>query len=107
MLGIFILLILAMLLVVKFCKKTLKIVLSVIIILVTLYCIVISVDMNMVSSLREPIFAIVKQEDDSSMKTIIYQGLGYEVKMIKDVTNDKTIQIEMYMFNKCIAGSIE
>ncbi len=107
MLGIFILLIIAMLLVVKFCKKTLKIVLSIIIVLVTLYCIVISVDMNRVNSFREPIFTIVKQEDDFSMKTIIYQGLGYEVRMIKDVTTDKTIQIEMYMFNKCIAGAIE
>ena len=107
MLRIFILLIIAVLLVVKFCNKTLKIVLSIIIILVTLYCIVISIDMNRVNSFRQPIFAIVKQEDDSSMKTIIYQGLGYEVRMIKDVTTDKTIQVEMYMFNKCIAGSIE
>ena len=69
--------------------------------------IIISIDMNRVSSFREPIFAIVKQEDDSSMKTIIYQGLGYEVRMIKDVTTDKTIQVEMYMFNKCIVGAIE
>ena len=107
MLGIFILLIIAMLLVVKFCKKALKIVLSIIIILATLYCIAISVDMNRVNSFREPIFAIVKQEDDSSMKTIIYQGFGYEVRMIKDVTNGKTKKVEMYMFNKCIAGSIE
>lgn len=107
MLGIFILLIIAMLLVVKFCKKTLKIVLSIIIILVTLYCILISVDMNRVNSFREPIFAIVKQEEDSSMKTIIYQGLGYEVRIIKNVMNDKIIKIEMYMFNKCIAGAIE
>lgn len=107
MLGIFILLIIAMLLVVKFCKKTLKIVLTIIIILVTLYCIVISIDMNRVGSFRKPIFAIVKQEDDSSMKTIIYQGLGYEVRMIKDITTDKPIRVEMYMFNKCIAGAIE
>ena len=107
MLGIFILLIIAMLLVVKFCKKTLKIVLSIIIILTTLYCIVISVDMNRVNSFREPIFATIKQENDLTMKTIIYQGLGYEVKIVKDVTNDKTIKIEMYMFDKVIAGAIE
>ena len=107
MLGIFILLIIAMLLVVKFCKKTLKIVLSIIFILVTLYFILISVDINRVNSFREPIFAIVKQEEDSSMKTIIYQGLGYEVRIIKNVMNDKIIKIEMYMFNKCIAGAIE
>ena len=107
MLGIFILLIIAMLLVVKFCKKTLKIVLSIIIVLVLLYCIIISVDMNRVHSFRETIFATIKQEDDLTMKTIIYQGLGYEVKMVKDVTNDKTIKIEMYMFDKVIAGAIE
>lgn len=107
MLGIFILLIIAMLLVVKFCKKTLKIVLSIIIVLISLYCIIISVDMNRVHSFREPIFATIKQEDDLPMKTKIYQGLGYEVKMVKDVTKDKIIKIEMYMFDKVIAGAVE
>ena len=106
MLGIFILLIIAMLLVVKFCKKTLKIVLSIIIVLISLYCIIISVDMNRVHSFREPIFATIKQEDDLTMKTKIYQGLGYEVKMVKDVTKDKIIKIEMYMFDKVIAGAV-
>ena len=100
MLGIFILLIIAMLLVVKFCKKTLKIVLSIIIVLI-------SVDMNRVHSFREPIFATIKLEDDLTMKTKIYQGLGYEVKMVKDVTKDKIIKIEMYMFDKVIAGAVE
>ena len=84
MLGVFILLIIAMLLVLKFCKKTLKIVLAIIIVLVTLYCIIIYVDMNRVNNHREPIFAVITKEDDYSMKTIIYQGLGYKVKMIKD-----------------------
>ena len=101
MLGIFILLIIAMLLVVKFCKKTLKIVLSIIIVLISLYFI------NRVHSFREPIFATIKQEDDLTMKTKIYQGLGYEVKMVKDVTKDKIIKIEMYMFDKVIAGAVE
>ena len=53
MIGIFGLLLIAMVLVVKFCKKTLK------------------------------------------------------VEIVKDVTNNKIIQVEMYMFNKCIAGAIE
>ena len=107
MLGIFILLIIAMLLVVKFCKKTLKIVLSIIIVLISLYCIIISVDMNRVHCFRHPIFATIKLEDDLTMKTKIYQGLGYEVKMVKDVTKDKIIKIEMYMFDKVIAGAVE
>ena len=88
-------------------QKDIKNCISIIIVLVLLYCIIISVDMNRVHSFREPIFATIKQEDDLTMKTIIYQGLGYEVKMVKDVTNDKTIKIEMYMFDKVIAGAIE
>lgn len=107
MLGIFVLLIIAMLLVVKFCKKTLRIVLSIIIILVSLYCIVISVDMNRVNSFKEPIFAVIEKEDEESMKTTVYKGLGYEVKMIKETTTGKIQKIEMYMFNKVIAGAIE
>ena len=107
MIGIFGLLVIAMILVVKFCKKTLKIVLSIIIILATIYSVIIFIDINRVESFREPIFAIVKQENDLTMKTIMYQGLGYEIKLVKDVTNNKIIQVEMYMFNKCIAGAIE
>ena len=42
MIGIFGLLLVAMVLVVKFCKKTLKLVLSILIILATLYCVIIS-----------------------------------------------------------------
>ena len=107
MIGIFGLLVIAMILVVKFCKKTLKMVLSIIIILATIYSVIIFIDINRVESFREPIFAIVKQENDLTMKTIMYQGLGYEIKLVKDVTNNKIIQMEMYMFNKCIAGAIE
>ena len=76
MIGIFGLLLIAMVLVVKFCNKTLKIVLSIIIILATIYSVMISIDINRVES-------------------------------FKDVTNNKIIQVEMYMFNKCIAGAIE
>lgn len=107
MIGIFGLLLIAMVLVVKFCNKTLKIVLSIIIILATIYSVMISIDINRVGSFREPIFAVVKQENDLTTKTIMYQGLGYEVELVKDVTNNKIIQVEMYMFNKCIAGAIE
>lgn len=55
MIGFFGLLLIAMVLVVKFCKKTLKIVLSIIIILATIYSVMISIDINRVESFREPI----------------------------------------------------
>ena len=84
MIGIFIILLLAMLLVIKFCKKTLKIVLSIIIVVVTLYCIILSIDMNRVNSFEEPIFAIKVDETDLTYKTIVYQGLGYTINESKD-----------------------
>ncbi len=96
-----------MLLVVKFCKKTLKIVLSIIIILTTLYCIVISVDMNRVNSFREPIFAISSElRDYENYSKEVYKGLGYRIEIDK-VENQKIISSTMYFFNKVIAGAIE
>ena len=107
MIGIFGLLLVAMVLVVKFCKKTLKIVLFIIIIFVTLYTIMISIDINRVESFREPIFNIAWYEETGLIE---YKGLGYKtiVKYVYTENNEKKINsIEMYMFNKCIAGTIE
>lgn len=107
MLGIFILLIIAMLLVIKFCKKTIKIVLSIIIILIALYCVIISVDMNRVNSFRETIFNIGWYEETGLIE---YKGIGYRtiVKYGYTANNEKKISsIELYMFDKCIAGAIE
>lgn len=107
MLGIFVLLIIAMLLVLKFCKKTIKIVLSIIIVLVTLYCIIISVDMNRVNSLREPIFAISSElRNYENYSKEIYKGLGYRIEIDK-VENQKILSSTMYFLNKVIAGAIE
>ena len=107
MIGIFVLLLIAMLLVVRFCKKTLKIVLLIIIILATLYSVIISIDINRVESFREPIFNIGWYEETGLIE---YKGLGYKtiVKYGYDINNEKKISsIEMYMFGKCIAGAIE
>ena len=107
MIGIFVLLFIAMFLVVKFCKKTLKIILSIMIILATLYCVIISIDMNRVGSFREPIFNIGWYEETGLIE---YKGIGYRtiVKYGYTVNNEKKISsIEMYMFDKCIAGAIE
>ena len=107
MIGIFVLLFIAMLLVVKFCRKTLKIVLSIIIILATLYSVMISIDINRVESFREPIFNFAWYEETGLIE---YKGLGYKtiVKYGYTENNEKKINsIEMYMFNKCIAGAIE
>lgn len=107
MTGIFILLLIAMLLVVKLCKKTLKVVLSAIIVLATIYCAVLSIDINRVESFREPIFNIGRYEEAGLIE---YKGLGYRtvVKYAYTANNEQKINsIEMYMFDRCIAGAIE
>ncbi len=107
MLGIFVLLLIAMLLVVKFCKKTVKIVLSIIIILAVLYCMVISVDISRVNSFREPIFAISSElRDYENYSKEVYKGLGYKIEIDK-AQNQKIVSITMYFFNKVIAAAIE
>ena len=107
MIGIFIILLLAMFLVIKFCKKTLKIVLSIVIVIVTLYCVILSVDMNRVYSFRNPIFNISWHEETGLIE---YKGIGYITIVKYGYTNNnekKITSIEMYMFNKCIAGAVE
>ncbi len=105
--GIFILLIIAMLLVIKFCKKTLKIVLSIMIILVALYTMIIYIDINRVESFREPIFAISSElRDYENYSKEVYKGLGYRIE-IDRVENQKIISSTMYIFNKVVAGAIE
>ena len=107
MIGVFALLLIAMLLVVKFCKKTIKVVLSAIIVLATIYCAVLSIDINRVESFREPIFNIGYYEETGLIE---YKGLGYRtvVKNAYTVDNEQKINsIEMYMFDKCIAGAIQ
>ncbi len=107
MLGIFILLIIAMLLVVKFCKKTLKIVLAIIISLVALYCTILSIDRNRVTSFREPIFAVSSElREYENYSKEVYKGLGYRIEIDK-VENQKIISSTMYFLNKVIAGAIE
>ena len=96
-----------MVLVVRFCKKPLKIALSVIIVLATIYCVVLSIDINRVESFREPIFNIGHYEESGLIE---YKGLGYRTVVKYGYTNDneqKINSIEMYMFDKYIAGSIE
>jgi len=107
MIGIFILLFIAMLLVVKFCKKTLKTVLAIIIILATLYSVILSIDINRVGSFREPIFNIGWYEETGLIE---YKGIGYRTVVKYGYTSNdekKITSIEMYMFGKCIAGAIE
>lgn len=107
MTGIFALLFTAMFLVVKYCKKTAKVVLSVMLVLATVYCAVLAIDINRVESFREPIFYIGYYEETGLIE---YKGLGYRTVVRYGYTAEdeqKINSIEIYMFDRCIAGAIE
>ena len=112
MIGIFILLILSMLLVIKFCKKALKIILLSILILITLYCVGISIDINKVYSLEAPVLCYyVEDNSDGSFeglfktRTETYYGFGY--KIVNEINeNNAVISSTMYMFGRVVAGAI-
>lgn len=100
----FVLLIIAMLLVIKFCKKALRIVLVTVISILVLYCAILYVDMSRTNTNEKPIFAINVYENES---TITYQGIGYRIFEYKYTPTGITIQREMYLFNKYIAGTVK
>ena len=107
MIGIFSLLLIAMFLVIKYCKKRLKLVLYALIVLLTIYSVILSIDINRVESFREPIFNIGWYEETGEVE---YRGLGYKTIVKYGYTSEneqKIHSIEMYIFNKCIAGAIE
>lgn len=90
-------------------NKVAKIIIGVLIVIVVIWGIIFAIDYNRCSNMKQPIFVILKQSTDFSLKTETYQGLGYKVEVQKDVTKDNKEQItkvEMYMFNKFITGAI-
>ncbi|SEV86572.1 hypothetical protein [[Clostridium] fimetarium] len=107
MLGFFVLLMIILLIimlsVVIYCKKKLKIVLSAIIILITLYGVMLTIDMVRVYSLRKPIF-VLETNKRSGVKAneVPFQGLGYKVN-IEYLEDGNIASITMYMFNRVIA----
>jgi hypothetical protein len=102
---IFALLFIAMFFVIKYCKKTMKIVLSSIIILVILYFSMLFIDINRVNSFHKPIF-VWNPTTNVGTNEISYQGIGYKVD-IKYYDNGIVETIEMYMFGKVIAGGVQ
>lgn len=90
-------------------NKKVKILILIILILIFAWLIIFAVDYNRCSNMEEPIFVIVKQENDLTMKSITYQGLGYRVEVEKTVSlkcGPEITKVEMYIFDKFITGAI-
>ena len=89
--------------------KKFKITIRIIIGILLLYLIIFFIDYNRCSHMQEPIFVILKQENDLTQKSITYQGLGYRVEVEKTVSakcGPEITRVEMYIFDKFITGAI-
>lgn len=89
-------------------KKSSKIVISVIVVLIVLWGIIFFIDYSRCSHFKEPIFVISGvTADDGGSGT--YYGLGYKVKIEKTISAEygpTLLKVEMYMFNKFIVGAV-
>jgi len=111
--GFFLIVIFVVLLVVtflagKYCKKKLTMALSIIVLLISLWYIMLSIDKILVRSFREPIFVWeTNNRSGLTANAIKYQGLGYKVITDIEYSEDGNIESEsmtMYnMFGKEIA----
>ena len=90
-------------------SKKIKILILIILILIFAWLTIFAVDYNRCSNMKEPVFVITKQENDLTLKSITYQGLGYKVEVEKTVSakcGPEITKVEMYMFDKFITGAI-
>ena len=89
-------------------KKSLKIVIRIIAILILLWGVIFFTDYSRCSNFKVPIFVVTGvTADDGGSGT--YYGLGYRVKIEKTISAEygpTLVRVEMYMFDKFITGAI-
>ena len=89
-------------------KKSLKILISIIVILILLWGVIFFTDYSRCSNFKVPIFVVAGvTADDGGSGT--YYGLGYKVKVEKTISAEygpTLVRVEMYMFDKFITGAI-
>ena len=89
-------------------KKSIKILISIIVVLIVLWGIIFFIDYSRCSNFKEPIFVVTRDTTDDGGSGIYY-GLGYKVKIEKTISAEygpTLVRVEMYMFDKFIAGAI-
>ena len=90
-------------------KKANRVILIFISVLLAFWCIMFVTDYRKCSDLQKPIFVVPLETVDAG-RSIIYQGLGYTVKLEVEYTvNEPTpqiISVTMKMFDQVVAASI-
>lgn len=91
-----------------FIKKSVKILIGIIITLILLWGIVFLVDFFRCRNFKMPIFVVAGETADDGGSGIYY-GLGYKVNVEKSISaeyGEQLEKVEMYFFDKFIAGAI-
>ena len=89
-------------------KKSLKILISIIVAVIVLWGIIFFIDYSRCSNFKQPIFVVARETADDGGSGIYY-GLGYKVKIEKTISAEfgpSLVRVEMYMFNNFITGAI-
>ena len=89
-------------------NKSVKVVISIVLILISLWVIIFFIDFMRCASFKMPIFVVAGETADDGGSGIYY-GLGYKVKMEKNIsaeTGPILVKVEMYIFDKFITGAI-
>lgn len=95
--GVCIICFIAVVYIIKFYNKALRVILLGVILLLTMYGTIISIEQDAVSELKEPIFARYSYTYDT---TDVYKGIGYRI----EIRGAPVISITMYnIYNKIIA----
>ncbi len=93
-------------------KKSVKIALWILFIIIIAWAVIFTVDYSKVSRLKRPIFVIEIAKEDGEHSSTVYMGLGYkvEVEEANTILDNKEerylVKTEMYIFDKFITGAI-
>lgn len=80
-----------------------KILIGIVIGIILLWLCIFLIDKNRIENFKEPIF-VIKQYELNDGGSYRANGIGYTVDVYKSL--DTTWKMEMYIFNKCVAGCI-
>ena len=91
-------------------NKAVKLAISVLAILIAVWICLFITDYIRCGSLKEPLFVVASDDVKKDGGSGTYYGLGYTVKIEKDVTTVygvRLLSVEMWMFDRVISASIQ
>lgn len=93
-------------------KKSVKITLWILFIIIIAWAVIFTVDYSKVSRLKKPFFVIEIGKVDGETSATVYMGLGYKVyveeaNIVVDNKEERCLtKTEMYILDRCVVGAI-